>query len=120
MNDSGVYTLTVHRIDGTYMIFKIVTLAVVPMKESVLIRETYSMNVICHCIILGYVYSDLKIYWTINDKVWKDYGITLPMTANVDHLSILNKSHNGIWKCVVEQVDLNFKWITNIISVKGM
>ncbi|EFN79889.1 Plasminogen [Harpegnathos saltator] len=120
LNDSGVYTLTVHRIDGTYMIFKVATLAVVPMKESVTIRETLSMNVKCHCIILGYVYSDLKVYWTIDDRVWKDYGVTLPVAANVDHLPAVNKSHHGTWKCVVEQVDLNFKWTTNMIRVKGM
>ncbi|XP_032670210.1 uncharacterized protein LOC116843687 [Odontomachus brunneus] len=118
LNDSGVYTLTVHRIDGTYMIFKVVTLAVVPIKESVTIRETLSMNVMCHCVILGYIYSDLKVYWIIDDRVWKDYGVTLPVAVNVDHLPAVNKSHHGTWKCVVEQIDLNFKWTTNMIRVK--
>lgn len=114
-----MYTLTVHRIDGTYMIFKVVTLAVVPIKESVTIRETLSMNVMCHCVILGYIYSDLKVYWIIDDRVWKDYGVTLPVAVNVDHLSAVNKSHHGTWKCVVEQIDLNFKWTTNMMRVKG-
>lgn len=101
------------------MIFKVVTLAVVPVKENVIIRETFSMNVMCHCLILGYVYSDLKVYWTVGDRVWKDYGVTLPVAVNVEHLPAVNKSHHGTWKCVVEQADLNFKWTTNMIRVKG-
>ncbi|XP_012217839.1 uncharacterized protein [Linepithema humile] len=118
LNDSGVYTLTVHRIDGTYMIFKVITLAVIPVKESVTIRETLPMHVTCHCAILGYVYSDLKIYWTIDNKTYKDYGITLPAAVNVEHIPSVNRSHHGTWKCVVEQMDLNFKWTTNVIRVK--
>ncbi|XP_011865894.1 PREDICTED: uncharacterized protein LOC105560957 isoform X2 [Vollenhovia emeryi] len=118
LNDSGVYTLTVHRIDGTYMIIKAITLAVIPIKESITIRETLSMHVICHCAVLGYIYSDLKVYWTINKNIWKDYGITLPVAVNIDYIPIVNKSHHGIWRCIVEQTDLNFKWTTNIINVK--
>lgn len=119
LNDSGVYTLTVHRIDGTYMIFKVITLAVIPVKESVTIRETLPMHVTCHCAILGYVYSDLKIYWMIDNKVWKDYGITLPVAVNSERIPSVNKSHHGTWKCIVEQMDLNFKWTTNVIRVTG-
>ncbi|XP_025262426.1 uncharacterized protein LOC112637275 [Camponotus floridanus] len=118
LNDSGVYTLTVRRIDGTYMIFKVVTLAVIPIKESVTIRETLPMHVMCHCAILGYVYSDLKIYWMIDNRIWKDYSVTLPVAVNVDHIPAVNRSHHGMWKCIVEQIDLNFKWTTNVIRVK--
>ncbi|XP_018359118.1 PREDICTED: uncharacterized protein LOC108758601 isoform X2 [Trachymyrmex cornetzi] len=118
LNDSGVYTLTIHRIDGTYMIIKVITLAVVPIKESITIRETLSMHVTCHCAILGYVYSNLKVYWMINGNVWKDYGVTLPVATNVDYVPTINKSHHGIWKCIVEQIDLKFKWTTNVIRVK--
>ncbi|EGI64248.1 Plasminogen [Acromyrmex echinatior] len=119
LNDSGVYTLTVHRIDGIYMIIKVITLAVVPIKESITIRETLPMHITCHCAILGYVYSNLKIYWMINGNVWKDYGVTLPVATNVDYVPTINKSHHGIWKCIVEQTDLKFKWTTNVIRVKG-
>jgi len=105
--------------DGTYMIIKVITLAVVPIKESITIRETLSMHVICHCAILGYVYSNLKVYWMINGNVWKDYGVTLPVATNVDYIPTINKSHHGIWKCIVEQIDLKFKWTTNVIRVKG-
>lgn len=120
LNDSGVYTLTVHRIDGTYTIIKVITLAVIPNKESITIRETLPMHIVCHCAILGYVYSDLKVYWTIDTNIWKDYGITLPAAVNVDYIPIINKSHHGTWRCIVEQTDLNFKWTTNIIRVKGI
>ncbi|RLU16342.1 hypothetical protein DMN91_012102 [Ooceraea biroi] len=100
------------------MIFKVVTLAVIPIKESVTIRETLPMHVACHCAILGYVYSDLRIHWTIDNKVWRDYGITVPIAVNVDHIPAVNRSHHGTWRCVAQQVDLNFKWTTNVIRVK--
>lgn len=102
------------------MIIKVITLAVIPIKESLTIRETLPMHVVCHCAILGYVYSDLKVYWIINNNVWKDYGVTLPVAVNVDYVPIVNKSHHGTWKCIVDQTDLNFKWTTNIIHVKGI
>ncbi|KAG7188930.1 hypothetical protein KM043_008531 [Ampulex compressa] len=117
-NDSGVYVITVHRVDGTYTIFGIVTLVVLPTKESIAIRETLSLSLMCHCSILGYVYSDLKVSWELNNDVWKDYGITLPMAVDVDYIPSINKSHNGLWKCVIKQDDLNFKWITNALFVK--
>ncbi|XP_015186300.1 PREDICTED: uncharacterized protein LOC107071648 [Polistes dominula] len=116
--DSGVYTITLQRIDQSYLILKIVALAVIPSTESITIRETLPLSVICNCLILGYVYSDLKISWKINENIWKDYGITLPMAVNIDYIKAINKSHQGMWKCIVEQNDLNFKWITNIIVVK--
>jgi len=93
---------------------------VIPIKESIKIRETLSMYVTCHCATIGYVYSDLRIYWTIDNKIWKDYGITMPIPINMDYISVINRSHHGTWKCIVEQVDLNFKWTTNVIRVLGI
>nr|XP_050849219.1 uncharacterized protein LOC127063448 isoform X3 [Vespula vulgaris] len=116
--DSGIYTITLRRVDQSYLVLKVVALAVMPNTESITIRETLPLSVICNCLILGYVYSDLKISWEINENIWKDYGITLPIAVNIDYVKAINKSHEGMWKCIVEQTDLNFKWITNIIVVK--
>ncbi|XP_076293122.1 uncharacterized protein LOC143215152 [Lasioglossum baleicum] len=118
VNDSGVYALTLRRIDGTYSIVKVISLAVIPANENIKIRETQSMIVVCHCTILGHVYSDLQVTWLVQNKTWKDYGITLPVAADVDHILKVNRTHKGLWQCVVKQNDLNFVWITNIISVK--
>ncbi|XP_076657285.1 uncharacterized protein LOC143361615 [Halictus rubicundus] len=118
VNDSGVYALTLRRIDGTYSIVKVITLAVIPANENMKIRETLSMIVTCHCAILGHVYSDLQVTWLVQNKTWKDYGITLPVAADVDHILKVNRTHKGLWQCVVKQNDLNFVWITNMISVK--
>ncbi|XP_043265555.1 uncharacterized protein LOC122405108 [Colletes gigas] len=117
-NDSGVYAMTLHRIDGTYSIIKVISLAVIPLEKNVQIRETLSMTTVCHCTILGHVYSELQISWSIENKTWKDYGITLPIAANTQHVSTVNRTHDGLWQCTVKQNDFNFVWITNIISVK--
>ncbi|XP_033330856.2 uncharacterized protein LOC117222927 isoform X1 [Megalopta genalis] len=118
VNDSGVYALTLRRIDGTYSILKVISLAIIPAKVNVHIRETLSMTVTCHCSILGHIYSDLQVTWLVQNKSWKDYGITLPIAADVDQILKVNRTHKGLWQCVVKQMDLNFVWITNMISVK--
>ncbi|XP_076390589.1 uncharacterized protein LOC100884062 [Megachile rotundata] len=119
LNHSGVYAMTLRRIDGTYSIIKVVSLAVIPSKESVQRRrETLSTTVTCHCTILGHVYSELQVSWLIENEVWKDYGITLPIAADIEHIAAVNKTHDGMWQCVVKQNDLGFEWITNMILVK--
>ncbi|XP_076182068.1 uncharacterized protein LOC143154114 [Ptiloglossa arizonensis] len=117
-NDSGVYAMTLRRIDETYSIIKVISLAVIPLKENVQVRETLSMTALCHCAILGYVYSELKVSWLVENKTWKDYGITLPLAADTEHILQVNRTHEGLWQCTVKQSDLNFNWITNIIVVK--
>nr|XP_031848128.1 uncharacterized protein LOC116433783 [Nomia melanderi] len=118
VNDSGVYALTLRRIDGTYAIIKVVSLAVIPAKENVRIRETLSVTITCHCTMLGHVYSDLQVTWLLQNKAWKDYGITLPVAADVEHVTEVNRTHEGLWQCSVKQNDLNFVWITNMIFIK--
>ncbi|XP_017794623.1 PREDICTED: uncharacterized protein LOC108576190 [Habropoda laboriosa] len=118
LNDSGVYAMTLRRIDGTYSIIKVVSLAVIPARENVQTRETLSMTIQCHCTILGHVYSELQISWLLRNKTWKDYGVTLPIAADIEHIPKINKTHGGIWQCVISQNDLSFKWITNMIYVK--
>lgn len=119
LNDSGVYAMTLRRIDGTYSIIKVISLAVIPAKATVQIRETLDMTIQCYCTILGHIYSELQVFWLVRNKTWKDYGITLPMAADFEQVTKINKTHNGMWQCVVKQNDLNFVWITNIIYIRG-
>lgn len=119
LNDSGVYAMTLRRIDGTYSIIKVVTLAVIPAEETLQIRETLDTTIQCHCAILGHIYSELEVSWLVRNKTWKNYGITLPMAADVEHITKVNKTYNGMWQCVVKQNDLNFVWITNMIYIRG-
>ncbi|XP_046737938.1 uncharacterized protein LOC124406546 [Diprion similis] len=118
VNDSGVYTQTLHRLDDSHLIFKIITLAVIPVVNEIVTRETLSFSMTCHCVVLGYVYSDLKISWKLNGQVFKDYGVSTPVAVNVDHVRKVNTSHRGEWRCEVEQKDLNFKWTTNVVKVR--
>lgn len=117
VNDSGAYTITLHRIDGTHMIMKLVSLMVLPVRTTVTLRKTLPMTLTCHCIVLGYLYTNLKIYWTVDKSIWKNYGTTLPLTVNTDYITSVNSSHNGLWECHVVQDDLNFHWTTNAIRV---
>ncbi|XP_043510421.1 uncharacterized protein LOC122528878 [Frieseomelitta varia] len=118
LNDSGVYAMTLRRIDGTYSIIKVISLAVIPAKATVQIRETLDMTIQCYCTTLGHIYSELQVFWLVRNKTWKDYGITLPMAADFEQVTKINKTHNGMWQCVVKQNDLNFVWITNMIYIR--
>ncbi|XP_017888918.1 uncharacterized protein LOC108630250 [Ceratina calcarata] len=118
LNDSGVFAMTLHRIDGTYSIIKVISLAVIPARTNVQVRETLSATLQCHCTILGHVYSELHISWLLHNKMWKDYGVALPIAADTEHIQKINRTHNGMWQCVVKQTDLGFQWTTNMISVR--
>ncbi|XP_076766670.1 uncharacterized protein LOC143433269 [Xylocopa sonorina] len=118
LNDSGVYAMTLRRVDGTYSIIKVVSLAVIPVGESIQIRETLHVTIQCHCTILGHIYSELQISWLLHNKTWKDYGVTLPVVANTEHILKVNRTHAGVWQCVVKQNDLSFEWITNMIRIR--
>ncbi|CAL7933933.1 unnamed protein product [Xylocopa violacea] len=118
LNDSGVYAMTLRRVDGTYSIIKVVSLAVIPVGESIQIRETLHVTIQCHCTILGHVYSELQISWLLRNKTWKDYGITLPVAADIEHILKVNRTHAGLWQCIVKQNDLSFEWITNMIHIR--
>ncbi|XP_017755449.1 PREDICTED: uncharacterized protein LOC108547430 [Eufriesea mexicana] len=118
LNDSGVYAMTLRRIDGTYSIIKVISLAVIPARENIQIRETLSTTIQCHCAILGHIYSELQVSWLLHNKIWKDYGLTLPVAADIEYITKINKTHNGMWQCIVKQNDLGFKWITNMIYFK--
>ncbi|XP_053989408.1 uncharacterized protein LOC128881959 [Hylaeus volcanicus] len=117
-NDSGVYAMTLRRIDGTYSIIKVISLAVIPLQENVRVRETLSVPITCHCTILGHVYSELRVSWQVKNKTWKDYGITLPFAVDTERILAVNRTHEGMWQCSVKQNDLNFNWVTNIIFFK--
>lgn len=81
------------------------------------IRETLPMTIICHCVILGYAYANLKVSWLINKKLWKDYGITSPLSVNIDSIPKINKTHHGLWECFIEEDDLKFNWTTNAVFI---
>lgn len=119
LNDSGVYAMTLRRVDGKYSIIKVITLAVIPKEENLKVRETQDTTIQCHCAVLGHIYSELQVIWLVRNKTYKDYGITLPIAADIEQLTKINKTYNGMWQCVVKQNDLNFEWITNMIYIKG-
>ncbi|KAF7993844.1 hypothetical protein HCN44_011113 [Aphidius gifuensis] len=118
VNDSGVYAITLHRIDDTHMIMKLVSLSVLPVRTSVTLRETLSMDLTCHCVVLGYQYSNLKIYWTKDKNIWKSYDTTnMSWAANTYHIDNVNSSHQGLWECHVLQNQHKFNWTTNAIDI---
>lgn len=119
LNDSGVYAMTLRRIDGTYSIIKVVSLAVIPAEATIQIRQTLSTTIQCHCTILGHVYSELQVSWMLHNKTWKDYGVTPPIAADTEHIRDINRTFDGMWQCVVRQNDLSFEWITNMIYIRG-
>lgn len=118
VNDSGVYMIILHRIDDTHMIMKIVSLLVLPVRTSVTLRETLSMNLTCHCVVLAYQYSNLKIYWTKDKNIWTSYDATnMSWALDTYHIDNVNSSHQGLWQCYVLQKQLNFNWTTNAIAI---
>lgn len=68
--------------------------------------------------LVGFVYTDLSMKLYLNDKVYLDYGTTTLAAVNTHFFPSLNTSHNGDWKCEVQQKDLKHTWVTNYFRIK--
>ncbi|KAK9877521.1 hypothetical protein WA026_018629 [Henosepilachna vigintioctopunctata] len=115
--DSGVYVCVLYRINKKRLIFRIVSLSVIPSTYSVITRATKKLSFNCRAVTLGFVYSNLALKIKINETVHKDYGIVMLAAANVYNVPNLAENYTGDWKCVIEQRDLHFSWTTNYMKV---
>lgn len=71
----------------------------------------------CYGIYLAQIYSGLSQKWFLNDKVYEYSDIVYGDKTILE----MNKTHNGVWKCVIEKSKTNFSWTAGIyyINVKG-
>lgn len=118
LSDVGIYVCMIYRTSGQRLIVRVVTLAVTTQRCTISTRATLSMTLKSNAVILGYIYSELSQVWLIDDVIYKDYGITTLAAVSSEVIPSLNKSHAGVWKCVVTQKDLKLSWITNWIRVE--
>lgn len=118
VGDGGVYVCMVHRINKQRLVIRVIALVVISDDYTISTRATLSLTLKSNAVTLGYIYSDLRQRWLINDKVFIDYGITTLAATDTEIIKSLNESHDGVWQCVIEQSDLNMKWITNLVKVR--
>ncbi|XP_044747141.1 uncharacterized protein LOC123308512 [Coccinella septempunctata] len=118
--DSGLYVCTLYKKNKKQLIIRIVALAVVPIAHTFITRATRSLKLNCKTVVLGYVYSDLSLKLLLNKTTYKDYGIVTLSAANTYTFKRLRRNFTGDWKCVVEQKDLGFSWITNYEKILVM
>lgn len=118
--DSGLYICTLYKINGKQVIIRIASLAVIPDSYTFVTRATRRLSLNCKSVVLGYVYSDLSLKLLVNETVYKDYGIVTLAAANVYKFEHLKRNFTGDWKCVIEQNDLGFSWITNYEKISVM
>ncbi|KAF5274388.1 hypothetical protein FQA39_LY07268 [Lamprigera yunnana] len=118
VTDAGVYVCVVYRINKVKMVLRVVSLAVTTEDDLITTRATLGVTLKSNSVVLGYIYSDLQQRWLLNDKAYIDYGITTLAAVSSEYIKSLNESHTGVWKCVVDQYDLHFRWITNIVKIK--
>ncbi|XP_030744959.1 uncharacterized protein LOC115874050 isoform X2 [Sitophilus oryzae] len=116
-SDSGTYVCMIYRINRRRVVLKTVSLAVKSKTFDVDSRETWYYTLQCHAVVLGYIYTDLSLKLVIDEKVYKDYGVTTLAAVNSYFFDPLNRSHTGSWRCVVEQKDLGLKWVTNYVKI---
>lgn len=116
--DTGIYVCMVHRIDKQRLVIRVIALIVIPDDYSISTRATLPLIIKTNAVTLGYIYSDLSQKWRINNRTYIDYEITTLAAVSTERIESLNSTHNGIWTCVIEQEDLNLKWITNYVSVE--
>lgn len=118
VSDMGVYVSMIYRVNKKRVVLRVITLVVTTVEYTVSTRATLPLTLKSNAVILGYIYSDLSQMWTLNDIVYKDYGVTTLAAVNAEKFDSLNESHTGVWKCVISQRDLKLSWVTNWLKVK--
>lgn len=116
-SDSGVYTAILFRINRKRIVIKVNTLAIIMEDFLITTRATRQFTLSCNAVVLAYIYSDLSLKLYLNNKLYHNYGITTLAAVNDIQFKSLNESLTGEWKCIVEQKDLNLKWITNCVKL---
>lgn len=118
-SNTGVYVCVIHRTNNQRLVLKIIAIAVVSKNYDINSRATKPVTLRSNAVVLGYIYSHLSQKWILNETItYGDYGITTLAAVSAEYIEHLNYSHNGDWKCVVEQVDLKHKWITNYVRIR--
>lgn len=118
LTDAGIYVCMVYRTTGQRLVLRVVTLAITTQRYTISTRATLPLTLQSKGVILGYVYSELSQVWLVDDVIYKDYGITTLAAVSTETITSLNKSHTGVWKCVITQKDLKLSWVTNWIRVE--
>lgn len=118
VEDGGVYVCMVHRVNKQRLVIRVISLVIITEDYVISTRASLSITLKSNAVTLGYIYSDLSQKWLLDDKVYVDYGITTLAAVSVEIIDSLNSSHNGVWRCIVEQEDLKLKWITNYVNVQ--
>lgn len=114
---AGLYVCMLYRVNKQRMVIQIASLAVTSKDFDIVTRESLDFTLPSHAVLLGFVYSDLRLKWFINSTVYIDHGVTVLAATSSEVVHHINMSQSGVWKCVVTQNDLRFTWITNIVRI---
>lgn len=74
LEDSGVYTCMLESNKDVIAALKLAVLSVRTQDVTITTRATRSIILKCHASVLSYLFNDLGQVWTVNGKIWKDYG----------------------------------------------
>lgn len=118
LSDMGVYVCMLYRVNNERLVFRVVSVAVTTKEYVIVTRASLDLIMKSNAVVLSYVYSDLRQKWLLNDSIYIDYGTTTLAAVSTEHLKLLNESHTGVWKCVVEHTDLGLSWVTNVMKIK--
>lgn len=114
MSHTGIYISLLHRVNNERVTLKVVSVAVVPINYTITTRAKRTITLTSNAVVLGYVYTDLSQKWMHNNATYINYGITTLSAVSVEVLKNLSESDSGMWKCIIEQKDLNMSWVTNL------
>lgn len=118
VSDTGVYLCMVYRVNKQRLVLQVVTLAITTNEFVIDTRATRRVLLKSNAVVLGYIFNDLKQKWTLNDTVYINHGTTTLAAVSSEDLNPVNVSHSGVWKCIIEQEDLQLSWITNIVKIR--
>lgn len=118
LNDSGIYICGIEDRKGQRAVVQLTAVIVATNATTRSTRKDSTMFLDCQVNPLISLFSDLTQFWTLNGKLYQDYGAASHSLVDIDVLSPVTKSHEGVWECLVVQVKQNLTWTTTWFNLE--
>lgn len=118
LNDSGIYICGIEDRKKQRSVVQLTAVIVATNASTRSSRKGSTILLDCQVNPLTSLFSDLTQFWTLNGKLYQDYGAASHSLVDIDVLSPVTKSHEGVWECVVVQVQHNLSWTTTWFKLR--
>lgn len=113
VSNNGIYVCLISLLSGKKYPIMIASVAVKNQNYDYNLKVNSKLVMKCRGFYVNYIYSQLSQKWFLNDRLYESHE---SIVGDKTILSI-NRSHIGVWKCLIEKNDKKFSWLINVCNV---